>query len=334
MLSDVSIGIDYLSHLQLEDVEEIIIQPKELDASSLTNPGWLHNVVLIDTPGTNALYQHHEALTQQIVPHADLIVFLTSAERPISESEAKFLNKIKQWNKKILVVVNKVISFNPLLYLLAYSLTSAHQIDMLPTANEKKQVMDYVTNNANEILDINKKISTDGPLSVFGISARQALDAKLSLRNNPDDALAKRLWKESEFEQLESYLQSVLGSIIYIYIYLLLLHPLIFPATGSEELIRTKLDNILQVSNTIIADCLSSISTRGEALQSDIRGLEMVQETMNQFNQVHIYLPIPPTNRLTCALCSYQGHASRQQVFHPKYSQFMRPIQETDGRFH
>ncbi len=110
LCSDISIGIDYLSHLQLEDVEEIVIQPTQDNSPThaLTNPGWLHNVVLIDTPGTNALYQHHEALTQQIVPHADLIVFLTSAERPISESEAKFLNKIKQWNKKILVVVNKV----------------------------------------------------------------------------------------------------------------------------------------------------------------------------------------------------------------------------------
>lgn len=200
-----------MSHLQLEDVEEIIIQPTELDTSSLTNPGWLHNVVLIDTPGTNALYQHHEALTQQIVPHADLIVFLTSAERPISESEAKFLHKIKQWNKKILVVVNKVIPLHPPFN--TYLLTSIHKIDTLPTSNEKKQVMDYVTNNANEILDINKKISTDGPLSVFGISARQALDAKLSLRKNPEDAAAKSLWKESEFEKLESYLQSVLGYI-------------------------------------------------------------------------------------------------------------------------
>ena len=74
--------------------------------------------------------------------------------------------------------------------------------------------MDYVTNNTNEILDINKKLTTDGPLSVYGISARQALEAKLLLRSNPDDAAAMGLWKASEFEKLESYLQSVLGTIL------------------------------------------------------------------------------------------------------------------------
>ena len=165
---------------------------------------------------------------------------------------------------------------------------------MLPSANEKKQVLDYVVNNTNEILDINKKISADGPLPVYGISARQALEAKLALRSDPNNAAAMALWKSSEFEKLESYLQSVLGSILcmcHSFNYSLI-HCFIH-SQGSEELIRTKLENILQVSNTIIADCLHSISTRGEALQSDIRGLEMVQETMNQFNQV---FPSPHTS--------------------------------------
>ena len=62
---------------------------------------WLRHIALIDTPGTNAVIERHEKLTQLIVPRADLVLFVTSAERPISESEAVFLSKIKQWGKKV-----------------------------------------------------------------------------------------------------------------------------------------------------------------------------------------------------------------------------------------
>ena len=55
---------------------------------------WLQHIAIIDTPGTNAIITKHEILTQKIVPRADLILFITSAERPITESESVFLNKI------------------------------------------------------------------------------------------------------------------------------------------------------------------------------------------------------------------------------------------------
>lgn len=47
---------------------------------------WLKNIAIVDTPGTNAIVSEHEQLTQQIIPRADLILFVTSAERPMSDS--------------------------------------------------------------------------------------------------------------------------------------------------------------------------------------------------------------------------------------------------------
>lgn len=47
---------------------------------------WLKNIAIVDTPGTNAIVSDHEHLTQQIIPRADLILFVTSAERPMSDS--------------------------------------------------------------------------------------------------------------------------------------------------------------------------------------------------------------------------------------------------------
>ena len=74
----------------IDDMEEINL-PVE----------WLQHVALIDTPGTNAIVAKHELLTQRIVPRADLVLFVTSAERPLSESESSFLSKISQWGKKV-----------------------------------------------------------------------------------------------------------------------------------------------------------------------------------------------------------------------------------------
>ena len=38
---------------------------------------------------------------------ADLVLFVTSVERPFSDSERAFLRSIRDWHKKVLVVLNK-----------------------------------------------------------------------------------------------------------------------------------------------------------------------------------------------------------------------------------
>lgn len=45
------------------------------------------------------------------MPRADLVLFVLSADRPLSESELAFLKYIRQWRKKVVFVVNKVRNF-------------------------------------------------------------------------------------------------------------------------------------------------------------------------------------------------------------------------------
>ena len=71
----------------------------------------LRDLHIVDTPGTNAIDREHERLTIDFVPRADLVLFVTSADRPFTETERVFLETIRDWGKKIVIVVNKVDIF-------------------------------------------------------------------------------------------------------------------------------------------------------------------------------------------------------------------------------
>lgn len=109
----------------------------------------LREITLVDTPGTNALERRHEALTQEYVPRSDLVLFVTSSDRPFSESERLFLQGVREWGKKVVVVVNKV--------------------DILPDDDAVEEVLAYVREHGETILGVAPH--------VFGVSAAQALKA-------------------------------------------------------------------------------------------------------------------------------------------------------------
>lgn len=48
---------------------------------------------------------------EHFVPRSDLVLFVTSAYSPFSESERKFMVDIKHWGKKVVVVCNKMDVF-------------------------------------------------------------------------------------------------------------------------------------------------------------------------------------------------------------------------------
>ena len=106
----------------------------------------LRKISIVDTPGTNAIMREHEALTAEFVPRSDLVLFITSADRPFTESERSFLTQIKDWGKKIVLVVNK--------------------IDILDNEQDVKQVVDFVSSAAQQL--------TGSVPVVFAVSAREA----------------------------------------------------------------------------------------------------------------------------------------------------------------
>ncbi|RMF29559.1 MAG: dynamin, partial [Chloroflexi bacterium] len=44
----------------------------------------LRTIHIVDTPGTNAVLREHEAITEAFVPRSDLVLFVTSADRPFT----------------------------------------------------------------------------------------------------------------------------------------------------------------------------------------------------------------------------------------------------------
>jgi len=139
----------------------------------------LREINIVDTPGTNAIIRRHEELTRDYVPRSDLVLFVTSADRPFTESERSFLQQIRQWGKKIVFIVNK--------------------IDILSRPEEREQVIQYVGENAAALLGETPEI--------FAVSARQALDAR---KNGADPEEAGQLWTASGFDRVEDYLLNTL----------------------------------------------------------------------------------------------------------------------------
>ena len=91
----------------------------------------LKEINFVDSPGTNALNREHERLTVDYVPRSDHVLFISSADRPMTESERQFLERIISWGKKVSIVINKVdILENPeaIEKVLNFTKEAAHRI--------------------------------------------------------------------------------------------------------------------------------------------------------------------------------------------------------------
>jgi small GTP-binding protein len=134
----------------------------------------LREITIVDTPGTNAIIRRHEELTRDFIPRADLVLFVTSADRPFTESERGFLEQIREWGKKIVFVVNKV--------------------DILSRPEERHQVLEFVREHAQALLG--------EPPRLFPVSAREAIGARTTG--------SAEGWGSSGFGAMDEYLVQTL----------------------------------------------------------------------------------------------------------------------------
>ncbi len=68
----------------------------------------LKNVTIVDTPGTNTIIEHHQEITENFIPHADLIVFVFEAKNPYRQSAWDFFDYIqKDWRKNIIFILQQ-----------------------------------------------------------------------------------------------------------------------------------------------------------------------------------------------------------------------------------
>ena len=131
----------------------------------------LESISFVDTPGTNAVITEHEVLTRWFLPRADMVLFLSSADRPFSESENKFLQSIRDWGKKTVLILNK--------------------IDLLEKPEEREQVINFVRTNAETALKVE--------IPVIPVSSRLAKKARSNM--------SQEMWKESGYDALEQFIQ-------------------------------------------------------------------------------------------------------------------------------
>ena len=96
------------------------------------------------------------------------------------------LSNIKQWNKKVVMIVNKM--------------------DVLSQASEKEEVLDFVSHHAAKLLG-----KTVKQVPIFGVSGKLALTSKLMNPSGNKAWLGASSWQDSKMEFLERYLMSVLG---------------------------------------------------------------------------------------------------------------------------
>ena len=81
------------------------------------------------------------------MPRSDLVLFVTSADRPFTETERAFLEQIRGWGKKVVVVINK--------------------IDILEGDARSTRCAAFVADSAQQLLGFSPEI--------FPVSARLAL---------------------------------------------------------------------------------------------------------------------------------------------------------------
>jgi|UniRef100_A0A7V2B1R6 small GTP-binding protein len=135
----------------------------------------LRHLVLVDTPGTNSILRRHQELTERFIPRADLVLFVTSFDRPLAESERQFLAYIRDvWAKRLVFVLNKA--------------------DLARSEADLTQVLEHIRAACRELLGFEPEI--------FPISAIQAFEARTS--QNPTQR--QQCWQASRFEAFEHFL--------------------------------------------------------------------------------------------------------------------------------
>jgi len=134
---------------------------------------FLQEISIVDTPGMNAVLREHERLTQEFVPRSDLLLFITSVERPFTESERLFLEHIRSWGKKVIIILNK--------------------IDLLRRPADLDSVVNFIRENCKRLPGFQAEI--------FPVSVLLAQKSRSAIGHE-----AIRLWEESRFGDLEKYL--------------------------------------------------------------------------------------------------------------------------------
>ncbi|MBN2472682.1 MAG: dynamin family protein [Anaerolineae bacterium] len=152
---------DSLERITSPDAAETVYYPSPL----------LKPISLVDTPGLESVFARHSERTNAFVHRSDWVVLVMLATRALGASNLEVLDSLKDYGKRVLVVVN--------------------QADLL-NAEQRQTVHAFVREQYIQHLG--------GKPEVFLVSAREGLAARSA---EPEDAA---LWEASGMQALEQYI--------------------------------------------------------------------------------------------------------------------------------
>ncbi|XP_011032720.1 PREDICTED: uncharacterized protein LOC105131442 [Populus euphratica] len=205
----------------------------------------LKEMNIVDTPGTNVILQRQQRLTEEFVPRADLLLFVISADRPLTESEVSFLRYIQQWKKKVVFVLNKS--------------------DLYRNSNELEEAMLFIKENTRKLLKTNDVI-------LYPISARSALEAKLSASSDlgkdyTELSVSKSHLKISRFYELEQFLYSFLDA----------------STTTGMERIRLKLETPIAIAERLLSTCETLVKQDSQLAKQDLTSATELIDSVKEY---------------------------------------------------
>jgi ribosome biogenesis GTPase A len=122
----------------------------------------LKDIIIVDTPGTNSIIAEHQQITENFIHRAEVVLFVTSADHPFTESERAFLQLLKgKWDRKLLFLLNKID---------------------LKTAEEQSEIVTFIEKNFYRLFGFEPKIITISTKDAF--LARTSGDAEVLQKSN------------------------------------------------------------------------------------------------------------------------------------------------------
>ncbi|GJQ60037.1 MAG: hypothetical protein D8M57_18825 [Candidatus Scalindua sp. AMX11] len=137
----------------------------------------LKDLTIVDTPGTNSIITEHQAITEGFIHRAELVLFVTSADRPFTESERLFLQLLKgKWGRKLVVILNKID---------------------LKTEDDTKEILPFIEKNFYRIFGFEPKIIKVSSKEAY--AAKHTNDKELMLKSNFEE-VADFIYDKLDFD--------------------------------------------------------------------------------------------------------------------------------------
>ncbi|CAN1729173.1 Probable transmembrane GTPase FZO-like, chloroplastic, partial [Linum perenne] len=170
----------------------------------------LKEMNIVDTPGTNVILQRQQRLTEEFVPRADLLLFVISADRPLTESELE-------------------------------------------------EALSFIKENTRKLLNSES-------VTVYPVSARSALEAKLSTLDLASIHTESQ-WGTGKFYELEKFLYSFLDGTT---------------RTGMERM-RLKLETPIRIAERLLSACDASVKQDCRLARQDVAYATEIVDSLKEY---------------------------------------------------